>query len=227
MGLEAQAFGDRFDRSIPYYETWLEDLTTEVPAVLEGARHRYLAMGPDLAYADEPDHPMAFSLFTCASLLCLYLELEARGVDVHAFGSRMIQALKEALGDRGVEQPEPDPAAVAESVASLQSAGVHSQKEAKEGTFVFDVQWIDEPNAHWTMNMSSCGICQLFGRYGAMDLVPYMCATDDVMSEAQGQGLVRTGTIALGSGRCDFDYQPGRASRPIATLYPDRIRLRE
>ena len=109
----------------------------------------------------------------------------------------------------------------------LKVAGEQSQADApeKKGAFVFDVQWVDEPSGRWTMTMTRCGICHLFGQHDAMELVPYMCATDDVMSEAQGQGLKRTGTIALGRPRCDFDYQAGRATDPIAGIYPDRIRL--
>ncbi len=231
MRVDAEDFGARFDRSRAYYESWLGDLTTDVPAVLEAARNRYTEMGPGLVYANEPGHPMAFSLFTCAALLCLYLELVDRGVDVHDFGARMLRALTDAVEASGIGRTAPDPRAAAESVRSLESAGERSQSaEAMgstggNGAFVFDVQWIDEPNGHWSMTMTRCGICHLFGQHGAMDLVPYMCATDDVMSEVQGQGLRRTGTIALGLPQCDFDYQAGRATRPVAGIFPDRIRL--
>jgi hypothetical protein len=60
-----------------------------------------------------------------------------------------------------------------------------------------------------------------------MDLVPYMCATDDVMSDRGGQGLRRTGTIALGAHECDFRYQRKGEPQHVADLYPDRIRLVE
>ena len=60
-----------------------------------------------------------------------------------------------------------------------------------------------------------------------MDLVPYMCATDDLMSDLNDQGLSRTGTIALGRTHCDFHYQPGRPTEHLSNLYPDRIRVVE
>ena len=226
-GQMAVDFGSKFDRSELYYRGWLGDLTTEVDEVLSGARTRYLKMGPTLVYADEPDHPMAFSLFTCAALLCLYLELRERGVEVHDFGSRMLKALSEAVAAAPArpQSQEESAAALNTSIQSLIAAGQRSQVTQQTGAFEFDVHWVNESDGHWAMEMRRCGICHLFGGHDAMDLVPYMCATDDVMSEAQDQGLKRTGTIALGSGCCDFDYQSGRPTAPVAEIHPERIRL--
>ena len=222
-------FAERFDRSEAYYRSWLADLTDDVDGVLAAGRERNLEMGPTLVYADEPEHPMAFSLFTCAALLCLYLALRASGVDAHAFGGRMLKALGEAASAavRAGSKPEPaeQAAALKTSVANLIAAGEQSQAAGRHGTFVFDVHWVDESSGHWAMEMRQCGICHLFGQHDAMDLVPYMCATDDVMSDVQDQGLKRTGTIALGSHQCDFDYRTGRPTAPVAEIHPERIRL--
>ena len=221
------AFAEKFDRSEAYYRTWVSDLTDDVDGVLAAGRARYLAMGPTLVYADEPDHPMAYSLFTCASLLCVYLALEERGVDVHAFGSRMLKALTDAVAAAPAPSKDADAQAGAlkTSVTNLIEAGARSQAAGQTGAFEFDVRWVDEASGHWAMEMRRCGICHLYGQHDALDLVPYMCATDDVMSDAQSQGLARTGTIALGSRCCDFDYQAGRATAPVAAIHPERIRL--
>ena len=234
MTNSASIFAEKFDRSEAYYRSWLADLTDDVDTVLTESRARFLKIGPTLAYTDEPDHPMAFSLFTCAALLCLFLSLRERGVDVHAFGARMLQALTDAMtsapsrsahanGETAGSAAEVQ--ALEASVSRLISAGERSRAEPETGAFQFDVRWVDEATGHWRMEMSSCGICHLFGQHDAMDLVPYMCATDDVMSDVQNQGLARTGTIALGSGCCDFDYRSGRPTAAIADLYPERIRL--
>ncbi len=60
-----------------------------------------------------------------------------------------------------------------------------------------------------------------------MELVPYMCASDDVMSDLAGDGLRRSGTIALGAHQCDFRYQPGAEPETVADQYPEPIQLRE
>ena len=98
MAQSEGAFAEKFDRSEAYYRTWLGDLTDDVDDVIASARDRYVEIGPTLAYADEPDHPMAFSLFTCAALLCLYISLREKGVDAHDRTGR----IKEVMGKCGV-----------------------------------------------------------------------------------------------------------------------------
>ena len=76
------------------------------------------------------------------------------------------------------------------------------------------------------MNITSCGICKAYSKHDAMDLVPYMCASDDVDSDQNDDGLRRTGTIGLGAHQCDFRYKAGGDSLAVATQYPERIHLR-
>jgi hypothetical protein len=75
----------------------------------------------------------------------------------------------------------------------------------------------------WEFNVHSCTICHTASKYDAMDLVPYMCATDDVMSEKNNDGLRRTRSIALGAHLCDFRFKDDGPPRRLAEQYPDRI----
>ena len=90
--------------------------------------------------------------------------------------------------------------------------------------FVFEAFLGDRSEYDWGMNVKSCAICYAFSKYDAMDLVPHMCATDDVVSDRDNQGLRRTGTIALGAKRCDFRYKRGGEPLHLAPQYRDRIR---
>ena len=83
----------------------------------------------------------------------------------------------------------------------------------------------DRTDFDWGMNIKSCAICHAFSKYDAMDLVPYMCASDDVESDRGGQGLRRTGTIAVGAHQCDFRYKRVGEPKHLAAQYPDRIRV--
>ncbi len=56
-----------------------------------------------------------------------------------------------------------------------------------------------------------------------MAFTPYMCATDDLVSDQLDQGLRRTGTIALGAHRCDFRYKAGGEPLRLAEQYPEKI----
>ena len=83
----------------------------------------------------------------------------------------------------------------------------------------------DSGEVDWGMNIKSCAICSLFSRHDAMDLVPYMCATDDVMSDHGAQGLRRTGSIAVGAHQCDFVYKHEGEPQHLAKQYPEKIRI--
>jgi hypothetical protein len=58
-----------------------------------------------------------------------------------------------------------------------------------------------------------------------MEVVPYMCAVDDVMSDKGNQGLQRGGSLALGASKCDFRYKRGGQPQRLAEQYPLQIRV--
>ena len=212
----------------------LERLATELVgadaarAAVDAAEREFIAMLPDIAYRDNPDHRHAGDLFSCAMNLALFLAVKDRGIDAHRFGAAMIDRIRKVLAalrseQQGAEPQQPDPSATQTFIDAMQE----SQTSAKAGEFVYEYL-PDESNADtgdWAFNITSCAICHHFRKYNAMDLVPYMCASDDVMSDAQGRGLVRTGTIALGAKLCDFRYHTGGKPEAVADLYPDRIRV--
>jgi len=228
-------FREFFDRSKDHKTGIVEGLVEDPDAALERAADLFTAMGPDLAYADDRDHPMANSVLSCAALLAVYLTLREAGVDVHSFGSAMLRELNKAVqatrSRREQRGSQPDPEKAETGLNKLITAGAASQKQVMPGEFVFDVSRDNTGDGDlsqgWRMNVTACGICALFSQYDAMDLVPYMCATDDLMSDLGDEGLSRTGTIALGRTHCDFHYQPGQPTRHLSDLYPDRIQIRE
>lgn len=191
----------------------IERLVPDADAVVDEARNGFEGLLGELGYVDRPTHSMASSLFWAGIVLAVHEVLRERGVDAHAWG-RELHTLP-ALAS------EPDDEALA--VQAREAAA--SQAEPVAGEFVFEMLEPDE-NGVRGMNIHSCAICHLFGKRDAMELVPYMCALDDVISDALGQGLRRSGTIALGASHCDFRYSGGEP-RPIAEQFPDRIRLSE
>jgi hypothetical protein len=189
----------------------LEGLAPDADEALGAARIRFDAMLDELPYVEQPGHTMAFSMYGCAALLAVWEVLRDAGVDVHAWG-RAILTLPPVVG-------EPDEARREQE----RTESVHSQAGAAPDEFVWEIVDSDE-NGDRGMNITSCAICHLFGRHQAIELVPYMCAYDDVTSEVAGSGLRRTGTIALGADRCDFRFREGAEPRPLAPQFPDRIR---
>lgn len=197
--------------------------SAEIDAVLAEASQIAAAMIPDMAYSANPKHPMARSVYFCNASLAVFLAAKSRGVGVHQYGEQMLLEMRRThqAPDATAEKP------LEEQLAALVAASEDSLQEAAPGEFVFDVQISTDQETDWSMSVKSCAICASFSKYDAMDLVPYMCATDDIVSDAAGQGLRRTGTIALGARECDFKYRQGGAPRRVAQDYPERIRLRE
>lgn len=208
------------ERVLRFYDgtsRWLvpavESLIPDGAEVLARGRDAFEAMIDELPYVDRPEHMMAGSMFACASMLAVFEILRERALDAHAWG-RAIHALPGAV-------PEADDEASAEG--GRQDA-LASQSDAAANEFVWETVEGDSPSLSG-MNITSCAICHLFSRHDAMELVPYMCSFDDVVSRAGDQGLRRTGTIALGASRCDFRFERGGEPLTLAEQYPEQIRL--
>lgn len=187
----------------------------EVEALVAEAREAFVSLVEEIPYADRRDHVMFDSAFGVFQWLAVYQAARGRGIDAHRLG-RSILALKLP----GL--PGPPPPAVLEK---LRREAEESQRAAGPAEFVFEIVEGDGGDTDWGIDISACAVCHAFGRHDAMDLVPYMCASDDVQSDAADQGLRRSGTIALGSHRCDFRYKHGGEARRLAPQYPEQIRL--
>ncbi len=197
----------------PWMRQGLPALATDPNDVLRAGREAFAEMLDDLPYVDRPDHSLADAIFVCGSMLAVYQVLRGRGVDAHAWG-RALHAIPSL--PPGMEDQAPAEEFVKDAIAS--------QSEGAANEFVFEMLGPDETRDAG-MNIKSCAICHLFGKHDAMDLVPYMCAFDDVLSDKAGQGLRRTGTIALGADHCDFRFKQGGEPLRLVERYSDRIRL--
>ena len=207
-----------FDRGASGLAKSIKNLVPDPEATVGKAREQLEEIAPTLAYIDQPDHPMANSLFYCAINLAVYLKLRDQAVDAHAYGEAMLRHLETLPAPSGAA--DGDEASGADGGARDWSGpGTHP------GEFVVENVAADESEFARGFNITSCGICYLFSQHDAMDLVPYMCASDDVMSDLGGQGLRRKGTIALGAHQCDFRFQPGGEPLRVAEQYPDKIKF--
>ena len=194
---------------------------SDVDAVIAEASAIFDEMLPGLAYLDKPEHPLASALFTCSVNLSLYLALKQRGVSVHAFGSAMLTGLTRAP----IPVPQESDEALRERLKHFAALAEASQSNAAPGEDV--VEFVSGENAkfEWGYNVKSCAICHQAAKYDAMDLVPYFCAVDDVMSDKGNQGLRRTGSLAVGALHCDFRFTRGGEPHRLVEQYPEQIRF--
>ena len=207
------------DRVLAFYDGvsgWMapgvKSLADQPDAVIASARGIFEGMLDELPYVERPEHVMANSIFASAALLAVFEVLHEQGVDAHAWGRAIHSLPVVSIGG-------PDDAAGARADAEASQSGAPNE-------FVFEMVEPDERTDRG-MNITACAICHLFGKRDAMELVPYMCAFDDAVSDANGQGLRRTGTIALGASHCDFRFKRGGEPLRVASQYPEKIRLND
>lgn len=193
----------------------------DAQTVVAEAEAIFDTMLPTMAYMDKPQHPLAAALFICSVNLSLYLALKQRGVDVHAFGNAMLNGLMRAPIP---PMPQESEEALQERLQQFAILAQESQTNAQRGEDVFEV--VNGEEFDWGYNIKSCAICHSAAEHNAMEVVPYMCAVDDVMSDKNNQGLRRTGSIALGASHCDFRYKRGGQSQRLAEQYPVQIQVR-
>ncbi len=194
---------------------------SDVDAVIAEASAIFDEMLPVMAYIDKPQHPLASALFICSVNLSLYLALKQRGVDVHAFGSAMLTGLTRAP----IRVPQETDEMLRERLKQFPLIAEASQTSAAPGEDVVEFVSGEGADFEWGYNVKSCAICHAAAKYDAMDLVPYFCAVDDVMSDKGNQGLRRTGSLAVGASHCDFRYTRGGEPQRLAAQYPERIRF--
>ena len=202
-----------FDAIRPWLAIGVAAVDRAPDPVLDAARERFAAMAEELPYRGQPRHVMASSIYGTAAMLAVFEVLREDGISAHTWGA----ALQEL--PTGPDAPTDERA-----MERMRREAEASQAGAAPNEFVFEMVEGDTPDGYG-MNIRSCAVCHLFSGYGAMELVPYMCSLDDVASDAHGQGLRRTGTIALGATHCDFRFRKGGEPLRLAGQYPDRIRV--
>lgn len=181
------------------------------------SRTAFVGLLPDMPYLDRRDHVMWRPTLSVFQWLAVHLATRERGVGAHALGGAILE-VGFPKGSSFNSDPDGDMAArtVRDSAAS--------QASAAPNEFVFEIVGGDE-HSDYGLNMTSCAVCHVYTKHDAMEFSPYMCAMDDLLSDRDGQGLRRTGTIALGAGHCDFRYKAGGEPLRLAGQYPDRIRV--
>ena len=192
----------------------------DAPTVVAEAEAIFDAMLPTLAYVDKPQHPLASALFICSVNLALYLALRQRGVAVHAFGNALLQGLQRVPMPA---QPEESKETLQTRLTAFAELAALSQTSAQPGEDVFEI--VTGADFDWGYNVKSCAICAAATKHQAMEVVPYMCAVDDVISDKNNQGLRRSGSLALGASHCDFRYQHGGQPQRLAEQFPKLIQI--
>jgi hypothetical protein len=189
--------------------------TGDVDTLLAESRESFARLVPEMPYADRRDHVMWDPMLLVFQWLAVHLACRERGIDAHGLGRAILRA--------GVPEGTGMDEITDELAARAMRDAAASQAGAAENEYVFEIVPGEDEITDWGMNVTRCGVCHAYAKHDAMELAPYMCATDDLLSDRSNQGLRRTGTIALGADRCDFRYKAGGEPLRLAEQYPEKI----
>jgi hypothetical protein len=81
------------------------------------------------------------------------------------------------------------------------------------GDYVFTYVPGDGRIFDYGVDYIECASCKLLQAENAVELTPYVCATDKPTSDLLGWGLTRTMTLAEGFSKCDFRFKKGGTTR--------------
>lgn len=91
----------------------------------------------------------------------------------------------------------------------LNKRGIRTQQRRYTGDFVMTYVESDGQEFDYGVDYTECAHCKFLRAENALELAPYVCATDKPISELMGWGLTRTTTLAEGSPKCDFRFKKG------------------
>ena len=98
-----------------------------------------------------------------------------------------------------------------------------SQQRRYPGSFVMNYVEGDGREFDYGIDYIECANCKFLQAENAFELAPYVCATDNPISELLGWGLTRPKTIAEGFPTCSFRFKKGGATNvpiPQSLLKP-------
>lgn len=211
-----------------YYRAALPRLIAEFTQVNEGAR-AYLAaafdrgladwaadraldefrtLAPALPYVGGDENENTPYLVKAAWYAAYYAPLRSRGKSAEDVG-RMLYRLNEGA-PAGLKRAAVDPFSPA-YLARHRAWAARSRERRYPGDWVATVVTGDGRDFDWGCDYHECGIVKYLRSLRMGELAPFICVNDFLTSRAQGTGLRRTGTLAMGAPRCDFRYRKGRA----------------
>ena len=181
-------------------------------AMVKEIRDIFEELIPGMPYVGGDQNWLTGIFFQATPHLALYKVLKAHGKATREIG-KIIYLTLEIYFDRF----PPTYMAFAdmdqnELFAWQKHGAAESQKKEYPGDWVYKIFDPDE-NGEFDFGYDEyeCGLCKFFDKHGAMEIMPYVCLADFVMSRACGTGLVRYTTLAEGADRCDFRYKYGRS----------------
>jgi hypothetical protein len=205
---------DNFEEQLPFYKTAMSENKDEatVKSLSQYAWVWFENLMTEVPYVGDAQNPLPKTLIQSAVALSFCRSLEEAGEEPEQAGNLIVDAAE--ISYRAV--PEEDFRArgqqqFTEGWYQLQRfAAKKSQERHYGGDWVFNFVEGVPGEFDWGWDFTECGILKLYKAQRAVELVPYLCVLDFIVSNLEGTGLQRTKTLAKGHDCCNFRYRKGR-----------------
>lgn len=203
-----------FAEQMPHYRAALGAVFGggAVDPVTEAALVAFTNMAPTIPYIGPLQYPLPKTLAESCVALGFGKVLQSQGSGTPAIGQVIVEAFRES--QRGISREQHlrdgERQFTDASYRVQASMAEASHRRHHSGDWVFDFISGNGDGFDWGLDFTECGILKFFRRHGMTELMPYICVLDFVISDLQGTGLQRSGTLADGASRCDFRYRKGR-----------------
>jgi len=201
-----------FNKSVTRIRPILISRYGEVSAknIVSDSREIYKSLIPQIPFIGERDPFLIFMLPTIRAL-AIYRALQKYGYTVEAAG-QLINELSEA-------EVKSYPKFLRRLIGylwfsplflmRLKKRAKKSQQRKYPENFVMEFVEGNGKTYNYGINYIECANCKFLNAQNALELAPYICATDKIISELLGWGLTRTMTLAEGNPMCDFRFTKG------------------
>lgn len=209
-----KTFDGLLARIKPEVVSWLGE--EQASRFMRDSRQEYEALIPRIPFIGNDNLALTF-YFPTARYLAVYRGLQRQGRAVEDAGWLIYQI--------AIKETQAIPSIIRRILAALwfspmlknllKKRGAMSQKRRYPENWVLEYVPGDGREFDYGVDYFECANCKLLRAEDAFELAPYLCATDQPISELAGWGLTRTMTLAEGFPKCDFRFKKGGATRVV------------
>ena len=201
-----------------YKKYFVRILTKRFPGSYEqislDVDRRYSQISMDTAFSKKSSNPLDKRLDMMAYFLATMQSLQENGVDFQMIEKICIEIATEYVIPRnrfekwsGKILPRLIKTRLSSLFLKIMDKRI-SKKGHKDGFLAKVIT--DEQETYglgYGIDILECGICKLFNKHKAGEFSPILCKVDKVTSSLAGLELIRKGTIANGTDKCDFRFK--------------------
>lgn len=194
--------------------------------LIRNIRQEFEALAPEMPDIGGEDNMFTEWLIYGVYYLAVYQALKAEGQTVEEVGEVIYDTFKvmadypkwllRLVGSLKYNE---------KYVSQLKKAVAKTQQHRYPSDWVATFIEGDGEEFDYGIDITECGICKFYRAQGADEVVPYLCLSDYVVSDAFERGLVRYKTLAEGAEVCDFRYKKGRETfvSPLREGWPPKF----